>query len=81
MRLEPKILARPGAPAGGNAPRRGDLTCAERERLAWLLGDYAEMLLSCALGIDDDGPIDRETRQRAEDAQGFAVRIRAGARA
>lgn len=73
MKTEPKILARPGSL--GEQPRRGELQRHERERCAWFLDDYAEMLESCALGLGEE--TDRDTMTRVDEARSFAIRLRA----
>jgi hypothetical protein len=70
-------LARPAASFRDQAPpRRGDLTSRERVDLAWLLEDYAELLETCAVGVDDGGSIDKDTLARAARARDFANRLK-----
>lgn len=78
MKPPPTPLARPTTQERWerHAARRDDFTLQERRGLIFSLEDYAEMLEMCAMGVDDDGPIDRDTRQRVDRARVLANRFK-----
>lgn len=55
-------------------PRRGEMTARERRDLVFILEDYAEMLETCAMGMDPE--TDRDTQARVDRARAFANRFK-----